>query len=57
MKISKSVSENKTFTEIDSLDFSGRAEEIARITAGGAITSLQLESAKEMLKNAKESTI
>ena len=57
MKISKSVSEDKTFTKIDSLDFSGRAEEIARITAGGAITSLQLESAKEMLKNAKESTI
>ena len=57
MKISKSVSEDKTFTKIDSLDFNGRAEEIARITAGGAITSLQLESAKEMLKNAKESTV
>ncbi len=57
MKISKSVNEDKTFTQIDALDFDGRAEEIARITAGGAITSLQLESAKEMLKNAKESAI
>ena len=57
MKISKSVSEEKTFTKIDSLDFDGRAAEIARITAGGAITSLQLESAKEMLANAKEMSL
>lgn len=57
MKISKSVSKEKTFTKIDSLDFDGRAAEIARITAGGAITSLQLESAKEMLDNAKEMSL
>ena len=57
MKIMKSVDEDKTFTEINALDFDGRAAEIARITAGGNITSLQLETAKEMLINAKEKLI
>jgi DNA repair protein RecN (Recombination protein N) len=57
MKIMKSVDEDKTFTEIKALDFDGRAAEIARITAGGNITSLQLETAKEMLINAKEKLI
>ncbi len=55
MKIMKSVEGNKTFTEIIPLDFDGRAAEIARITAGGSVTALQLETAKEMLINAKES--
>ncbi len=54
MKISKSTDEEKTFTKIDTLDFDGRAAEIARITAGGSVTALQLETAKEMLINAKE---
>lgn len=54
MKISKSVDETKTYTRITPLDFDGRAQEIARITAGGNITALQLETAKEMLKHAKE---
>ncbi len=54
MKISKSVDDMKTYTKIDSLDFEGRAAEIARITAGGSVTVLQLETAKEMLLNAKE---
>ncbi len=53
MKISKSVDDEKTFTKIDSLDFDGRAAEIARITAGGNLTALQIETAKEMLNNAK----
>ncbi len=53
MKISKSVDEDKTFTRIDTLDFDGRAAEIARITAGGNLTALQIETAKEMLNNAK----
>ncbi|MBO5230334.1 MAG: DNA repair protein RecN [Clostridia bacterium] len=55
MKISKSVDDMKTYTNIDSLDFEGRAAEIARITAGGSVTALQLETAKEMLLNAKGS--
>ncbi|MBQ7121440.1 MAG: DNA repair protein RecN [Clostridia bacterium] len=52
MKILKSVDEDKTYTRIDTLDFDGRAAEIARITAGGSVTALQLETAKEMLINA-----
>ncbi|MBQ2847514.1 MAG: DNA repair protein RecN [Clostridia bacterium] len=54
MKIMKSVDEEKTYTKIESLDFDGRASEIARISGGGNITALQLETAREMLKNAKE---
>lgn len=53
MKIMKSVDENKTFTKIEALDFEGRAAEIARISGGGNITALQLETAREMLKNSK----
>ncbi len=52
MKISKSTDGEKTFTDIEVLNFDGRAAEIARITAGGSVTTLQLETAKEMLKNA-----
>lgn len=57
MRISKSSTDEKTFTQIETLDFEGRAAEIARITAGGSITALQLETAREMLKNAKEKQI
>ncbi len=57
MKITKSNDGEKTFTNIELLDFEGRASEIARITAGGSVTALQLETAKEMLKNAKEGKI
>ena len=39
------------------LDFEGRAAEIARITAGTGITELQLDTAKEMLENAKGNKI
>lgn len=57
MKISKSVDDSKTYTKIESLDFDGRAAEVARITGGGSVTALQIESAKEMLMNAKEKNI
>lgn len=53
MKISKNAYEEKTYTKIDTLDFDGRAAEIARITAGGNLTALQIETAKEMLNNVK----
>ncbi len=53
MKIIKTADEDKTYTKIDTLDFDGRAAEIARITAGGNVTALQLETAKEMLNNAR----
>lgn len=54
MKIMKSVDDDKTYTKIESLDFEGRAAELARISGGGNVTELQLETAREMLKNAKE---
>ncbi len=54
VRIEKSVSGGKTYTEITPLDFEGRAQEIARINAGSAVTGLQLESAKELLEKAKE---
>lgn len=52
MKITKSVRDSKTYTQITPLDYEQRAVEIARITAGDNITALQLESAKEMLNTA-----
>lgn len=54
MKIEKQFSDGSTFTKVIPLDFDGRANELARITAGNNITDLQLETAKEMLKSAKE---
>lgn len=57
MRIMKSVDENKTYTKIETLDFEGRAAEIARISGGGNITALQLETAKEMLISAKENKL
>lgn len=54
MKIMKSVDDDKTYTKIETLDFEGRAAELARISGGGNVTELQLETAREMLKNAKE---
>ncbi len=57
MKIMKSVDDDKTYTKIEPLDFEGRAAEIARISGGGNVTELQLQTAKEMLINAKESRI
>ena len=50
--ISKSVSDGKTYTNIKSLIEKDRVAEIARIMGGMEITKLQLESAREMLKNA-----
>ena len=50
--ISKSVSDGKTYTNIKSLIEEDRVAEIARIMGGMEITKLQLESAREMLKNA-----
>ncbi len=57
MKIMKSVDDDKTYTKIEPLDFDGRAAEIARISGGGNVTELQLQTAKEMLINAKENRI
>lgn len=50
--IRKSVKENKTYTQIISLTGEDRVREIARINGGITVTALQLESAREMLRNA-----
>lgn len=50
--ISKSISDGKTYTNIKSLIEEDRVAEIARIMGGMEITKLQLESAREMLRNA-----
>ncbi len=57
LKITKSVDDLKTYTKIEALDFEGRAAEVARITGGGNITALQIETAKEMLLNAQNGGI
>ena len=57
MKILKTTDDEKTYTKIDTLDFDGRAAEIARITAGGSVTALQIETAKEMLENARRESL
>ncbi len=49
LKISKSVTDNKTFTQVTALDLDGRKHELARIIGGLEITELQLKSAEEML--------
>lgn len=54
MKIEKTVSDSGTFTRVYPLEFDERAAEIARITAGASVTELQLQTAKEMLINARK---
>ncbi len=49
LKIVKDFDDGGTYTRVIPLDDEGRAEEIARITAGTGVTELQIESAKEML--------
>ncbi len=49
LKISKSVEDNKTYTQVKMLDFEQRKHELARIMSGLEATSLQLESAQELL--------
>ena len=49
--IKKTVSGGKTYTGLTTLDFNGRAHELARIMSGAEITKLTLQNAEEMLKN------
>ena len=53
MKITKTISENETYTNITVLDTEGRAREIARIHAGEGVTQLQIDSARELLLQAE----
>ncbi len=54
LKISKEFKKGVTYTKVTELDDNGRAEELARITAGNSVTELQLKSAAEMLKKVRE---
>ena len=52
--IQKTVREEKTYTQVDALDFQGRKRELARIMGGmEKITPLQLQSAEELLRAAE----
>ena len=48
--IEKHVEEERTFTQVQELDFDGRKREVARIIGGDQITDLQLKMAEEMLR-------
>lgn len=52
--ISKSESENKTYTKVESLDNDGRIHELARIIGGIEQSKLSLDAAAEMIENAKK---
>lgn len=53
MKITKTMTDAATFTNIEVLDAEARAREIARIHAGEGVTELQIASAREMLLRAE----
>ena len=50
--ISKSIAENRTFTQVDILSKDGRKQEIARLTGGDNITETSLKAAEEQLSAA-----
>lgn len=52
--ISKSETENKTYTKVESLDNKGRINELARIIGGIENSQLSLDTAAEMIENAKK---
>ena len=52
--ISKSESDNKTYTKVESLDDDGRIHELARIIGGIEASQLSLDAAAEMIENAKK---
>lgn len=52
--ISKSESENKTYTKVENLDNDGKIHELARIIGGIEATQLSLDAAAEMIENAKK---
>ncbi|MCL2368920.1 MAG: DNA repair protein RecN, partial [Oscillospiraceae bacterium] len=52
--ISKSVSGDRTYTQVGPLDLEGRKQELARLTGGENITDLTLLSASEQLEAAEK---
>lgn len=47
--IEKTVRKDRTFTEIRTLDFEGRAQVLARMISGDKVTELSLASARELI--------
>lgn len=52
--ISKSESDNKTYTKVENLDDNGKINELARIIGGIESTQSTLDTASEMIENAKK---
>ena len=52
-KISKSVTDGKTYTAVTKLNHEGRRDELARIIGGVEITKTTLDYAEELLRQNK----
>lgn len=52
-KISKSVKDDRTYTNVKELDHEGRKGELARIVGGAEVTKASLDYAEEMLRAAE----
>ncbi len=52
--VEKGVRNNRTYTRVERLDWEGRKQELARLTGGGEVTALQLESAGQLLEQAEQ---
>ncbi len=52
--ISKSETDNKTYTRVENLDYDGKVRELARIIGGIESTQLSFDTAAEMIENAKK---
>ncbi|MCD8331983.1 MAG: DNA repair protein RecN, partial [Oscillospiraceae bacterium] len=51
--VEKGVRQGRTFTSVERLSPEGRKEELARLIGGGEPTALQLESAGQLLEQAR----
>ena len=51
--IQKNVRNDRTFTEIHTLDMDGRVEVLARMISGDKVSELSLASARELIENSK----
>lgn len=51
--IQKNVREDRTFTEIHTLDMNGRVEVLARMISGDKVTELSLANARELIEKSK----
>ena len=52
--VEKGEREGRTFTHVERLTFERRKEELARLTGGASVTDIQLESAGQLLEEARE---